>query len=468
MWTLVATYLLASVLLTATEFVNESSRERERIDAKMQAAGYALDQILGADFHERFTPDRPIDNGDYRRLVDQLNKFAHHLEVEYVYSMVRSGGIVYFVTSNETRDDLVRGTPSRFYNPYPAPPRELLDAFEADANDTRHFASYTNIWDSFYSVFIPRRTSGGTRYILAADIKLADRQTMLVGCALRSSLLVALLLFPLLPILLSQRALLRSRDELAARDRAHVAELQQVNQRLEATVASRTRELSHAVQELERFSYTVSHDLNTPLNAIAGFAQILREDAYPSLSPEHRSNLDRILAATTRMSALIKSLLTIATTQNIVPHKTHIDLTKLTEDVASELRSAGQAFGASISIQPGLTLHGDPSLVRLVMQNLLSNACKFSRERPEPHVEVRGGTEGERDWFSVDDNGVGFDPALASRLFHPFERLHLSQFDGHGIGLSNVARIVDRHGGRITAQGRPGEGSTFRVELPRA
>lgn len=247
-----------------------------------------------------------------------------------------------------------------------------------------------------------------------------------------------------------------------------MAELQQVNQRLEATVASRTRELSQAVQELERFSYTVSHDLNTPLNAIAGFAQILREDAYPSLSPEHRSNLDRILAATTRMSALIKSLLTIATTQNIVPHKTHIDLTKLTEDVASELRSAGQAFGASISIQPGLTLHGDPSLVRLVMQNLLSNACKFSRERPEPHVEVRGGTEGERDWFSVDDNGVGFDPALASRLFHPFERLHLTQFDGHGIGLSNVARIVDRHGGRITAQGRPGEGSTFRVELPRA
>jgi signal transduction histidine kinase len=467
-WALVAVYLVASVLLTATEFVTLTSRERERIDAKMQAAGYALDQILGEDFHERYTPASPIAHGDYRRLVVQLNRFAHHLGVEYAYSMVRSGGIVYFVTSNETRDDTLRGTPSRFYNPYPSPPRALLDAFERDADDTRLFASYTNVWDSFYSVFIPRRTSGGVRYVLAADVKLEDRQTMLLGCALRSLLLVALLLFPLLPIVLSQRALLRSRDELAARKKAHIAELERANQRLEATVTSRTQELSQAVQELERFSYTVSHDLNTPLNAIAGFAQILREDAGPSLSPEHRSNLDRILAATTRMSALIKSLLTIAITQHVMPHKTEVDLSRLAEDVATELRSAGQAYGATISIQPGLRLFGDPSLLRLVVQNILSNACKYSMERSDAKVEVRGGTEGDRDWFSVDDNGVGFEPSQAKRLFHPFERHHADQFDGHGIGLSNVARIVDRHGGRITAEGRPGEGATFRVELPRA
>lgn len=467
LWALVATYLVASALMTVSEFVTEIGRERERIDAKMQAAGYALDQILGEDFHDRYTPAHPIAPEEYARLVERLNRFARHLGVEYVYSMVMYRGGIRFVTSNETRDDTVRGTPSRFYNPYPSPPRKLIEAFGSTKDGSKLFASYTNIWDSFYSVFIPHDTPKGFRYVLAADIKLRDRHTILAWCALRSTLLVAVLLFPLLPLLLSQRALIRYRDEMAARDRMHLEELERVNQRLEATVASRTKELSQAVLELERFSYTVSHDLNTPLNAISGFAQILQEEVAESLTPSHRDALSRIIAASSRMSSLIKSLLKIATTRHVVPHKTRVDLSQLALEVVAEIRSAGQDHGAAITVQEGVSVLGDPSLIRLILQNLLSNACKYSKNKPAPQVSLRGGCEGDRDWFSVEDNGIGFESELSQRLFQPFGRFHSGLFDGHGIGLSNVARFVENHGGSITAEGRPGEGATFRVTLPR-
>ncbi|HOX52748.1 MAG TPA: ATP-binding protein [Fibrobacteria bacterium] len=466
-WVVVGLYLLSTVALSFAEFWMERSRERQRIDATMEAAGYALDQILGVDFHDRYNLQHPIDSAEYARLVHELNRFAGRLRLEYVYSMVRIDGGVRFVVSNETRGDTLRGTPSRFYNHYPKPPEALVQAFDAD-DDTHRFAWYTNIWDSYYSVFIPRRSPGGVRYILAADLKLADYRTLLAHCLGRSAFLVFLMLVPLLPLLYFQRRLLRARMEMAERDRAYAADLAILNGRLEERVGERTEELRKAMEDLKRFSYVVSHDLNAPLHAISGFAQILADEASGNLTADQLNLLGTITASAGRMSTMIRTILYESTDRDDVMRRETVDLSAMAGEVAEELRAANMGYGARLEIAPGLKVSGEPSMVRLVLQNLLSNAFKYSRQNPSPMVVVSGGTEGNADWFEVRDNGVGFDPELADRLFRPFERLHGDRFEGHGIGLTHVARILERHGGRIDAVGRPGEGAVFRVTLPRA
>lgn len=458
-------YLLATSSLSIVEFGFERTRERQRIDASMQAAGYALDQILGRDFHDRYTPDKPIAPADYARLVEELNRFARQLRVEYVYSMVQMEGNVFFVVSNETRDDTLRGTPSRFYNPYPKAPQELLRAFES-RDQSQRYARYTNIWDSFYSVFIPRLSPGGVRYILAADIKLDDYPNLLARCLGRSALLVFILLFPLIPLLYFQRNLLRTRMELAHKDAVHVAELAELNSQLEIKVALRTQQLEQAVEDLRRFSYTVSHDLNTPLHAILGFTQILKEEASQNLSEEHVTHLDIVAASANRMATLIRTILYMASHRDAQPRKERIDLSAMARDVLEELRAAGQVFGAETVVANDLAVHGDAPMVRLILQNLLANALKYSRNNPAARVELAGASETDGDWFEVRDNGAGFAPEESERMFRPFGRLHGEAFEGFGIGLSHVARLVERHRGTIKATGRPGEGAVFRVHLP--
>lgn len=466
-WALVALYLMATGILATAEFASERAQERARIQASMVSAGYALDQILGADFHDKYTPSHPIPAQDYARLVSELNRFAHHLGVEYVYSMVHSKGRVQFVVSNETHDDTLRGTPSRFYNPYPQPPVTLLQAFTDTSDQTHHYATYTNIWDSYYSVFIPRKSPQGTRYVLAADIKLSDYRIVLLRCLFRSALVVLVLLLPLVPLVVYQRALIRSRLEKAQQDQRHLDELTRLNQQLEDTVGRRTADLEQAMQDLKRFSYTVSHDLTTPLNAILGYAELLRADTGTRLAQEDLAHLDHIVSASARMAALIRSLLLQATTGNTPVEIVPIDLSAMAEEVATELRTAGQTHQAGITIAPGLRAHGDPSMLRLVVQNLLSNAFKYSRGTAHARVWMEGGRDHTFDWFEIGDNGAGFPPDLADRLFRPFGRLHGDEFEGFGIGLSHVARIVEGHGGTISGTGYPGEGAVFRVRLPR-
>ncbi|MBK9576834.1 MAG: hypothetical protein IPO40_07170 [Fibrobacteres bacterium] len=466
-WVLVGIYLFSTAVLSFAEFYMERSRERQRIDATMQAAGYALDQILGRDFHDRYTSDRPIASADYARLVQELNRFARHLRVEYVYSVVRSEGEVFFVVSNETRDDSLRGTPSRFYNPYPKPPAALLQAFDS-RDETGRYASYTNIWDSFYSVFIPRWSPGGVRYILAADIKLDDYRTLLASCLGRSAFLVFVLLVPLLPLVHLQRKFVRARMEIAERNRAHAADLAELNSHLESMVSRRTAELEQALEDLKRFSYTVSHDLNAPLHAISGFSQILKDEVGQNLSEEHASFLGTISASASRMSTMIKTILYQASHHDTPLRKETVDLSEMAGEVVDELRAASMGFGAQVEIAPSLSAHGDPPMVRLILQNLLSNAFKYSRNNPAPRVVLAGGAGPAEDWFEVRDNGAGFPPELETRLFRPFGRLHGEEFEGFGIGLSHVARIVEDHGGTITASGRPNEGAAFRVVLPRS
>jgi len=254
------------------------------------------------------------------------------------------------------------------------------------------------------------------------------------------------------------------RDVSEARRAA--AALRELNETLEDKVRRRTAALAAANEELEAFSYSVSHDLRAPLRAMAGFSAILRAD-HAGLPAEAVALLARIEAAAMRMSALIEALLRLARVSRHAMRKTHVDLSRLADEIAAELVAANPARKIDVRIAPNLYAQADPTLMHVALQNLLGNALKYSAKQPCARVEFGAETvAGERVHY-VRDNGVGFDMQHIDQLFRPFQRLHTGrEYEGTGIGLATVARIVRRHGGRIWAEATPDRGATFRFVLP--
>ncbi len=241
--------------------------------------------------------------------------------------------------------------------------------------------------------------------------------------------------------------------------------LERLNAELELRVAERTAELQDALAELDAFAYSVAHDLNAPLRAIDGFAAMLEMDAAGRLEPGERRDLARIRRSATQMASLIADLLRLSRVSRATVDRRPVDLTSLAAEIAAELASAQPGRRVQWRIAPGLRASADAGLARSLLQNLLGNAWKYTRDTPEPVIEFAA--DGP-DAFVVRDNGAGFEMAHASRLFAPFQRLHGEEFEGTGIGLATVDRIVRRHGGLVTAEGRLGAGATFRFTLPPA
>jgi diguanylate cyclase (GGDEF)-like protein len=204
--------LLIALAFSLADFQRERKAALLRLDSELYAAATSLDLLLGRDFHDIWSPDRPIPVRRYDEITDDLNRFAAVQGIEYVYSMVKLGDTVYFVVSNETSDDRRRHTPSVFYNPYPSPPEDLLSAFGNRRTEFFYYSSYTNIWDSYYSIFIPRTSPGGTLYVLAADIKLADQKALLAACLGREFALAFVLLIPFALSLWFFRSMTRERE----------------------------------------------------------------------------------------------------------------------------------------------------------------------------------------------------------------------------------------------------------------
>jgi signal transduction histidine kinase len=238
-----------------------------------------------------------------------------------------------------------------------------------------------------------------------------------------------------------------------------------LNLDLERRVDERTRELAELNRELEAFTDSVSHDLRAPLRGIRTYAEVIRKGAAPP--GESDALLERIVAQGEHMEQLIEALLELSQLSRSDLRRVGVDLTSIASDTLREIAARDPARAVRWSVQPGLHANADPRLMRVVFENLLGNAWKFTRERPDATIEV-GSTaaRGVTSYF-VRDNGAGFDPAYAERLFRPFQRLHAaSRFEGTGIGLATVQRIIRRHGGSIRAESRPGEGATFYFELP--
>lgn len=237
----------------------------------------------------------------------------------------------------------------------------------------------------------------------------------------------------------------------------------------ERLLQQRSEELAAANRELEAFAYSVSHDLRAPLRAIDGFSQALLEDYGERLDGPGLDYLRRVRAATQRMAALIDDLLQLSRVSRAALQPGVVDLSGMAREILAELQQAQPERRVDIVVQPGLTVRGDPGLLRTALYNLLDNAWKYTGRTERPRIEV-GSTPSEAGpVFYVRDNGAGFDMRYADKLFGAFQRLHHpSEFEGTGIGLATVQRIVHRHGGRIWAEASPGHGASFHFTLPPA
>ena len=243
--------------------------------------------------------------------------------------------------------------------------------------------------------------------------------------------------------------------------------LQQLNEGLEQRVEVRTRELGELNHELETFAYSVSHDLRTPLRTIHGFASLL-EEASVAQSGEGREHLRRIQEAAKRMGQLITDLLTMAQHSRAVIQHQRVDLSAIARRVAAELEQGQPGARVQWDIEDGLVVQADPTLMGVVMQNLLGNAWKYTSQTAQPRIGFSrtGHSEGMQT-FCVRDNGAGFDMAYAAQLFQPFKRLHAHhEFEGSGVGLASVSRVIRRHGGQVRGEGAVGQGAAFYFTLP--
>ncbi len=250
---------------------------------------------------------------------------------------------------------------------------------------------------------------------------------------------------------------------------ARAAEISQLNAGLELRVAERTEELAAANRELESFSYSVSHDLRTPLRAIDGFSGILLDDYADKLDEEGVRLLKVVRDNTVRMGQLIDDMLNFSRTGRLALTFSKIDMETLAHTVYDELQPFVSGANLHVEIESLPPAEGDSAMLRQVFVNLLSNAIKFSRAKETAEIKVGAFSAGNETVYYVKDNGAGFDMQYANKLFGVFQRLHgVTEFEGTGIGLAIVKRIVNRHGGRVWAEGEIGKGATFYFSIPRA
>jgi light-regulated signal transduction histidine kinase (bacteriophytochrome) len=259
---------------------------------------------------------------------------------------------------------------------------------------------------------------------------------------------------------------LSSGEDVTERRRAEAA-VRELNEALERRVSERTALLETSNRDLEAFSYSVSHDLRAPLRAIDGFSKILIEDYSASLDSEGRRILGVIINGVENMSKLIDDLLAFSRTSRLEMTMADLDTEALAKDVTQSVLERNPGRKIDFRAGPLPRVRGDAPTLRQVFVNLIENAVKFTGKKDTAVIEI-GCVSGEREnEFYVKDNGVGFDMKYAGKLFGVFQRLHsVSEFEGTGVGLAIVGRIISRHGGRVWAESKPGEGAVFHFTLP--
>jgi len=260
------------------------------------------------------------------------------------------------------------------------------------------------------------------------------------------------------------RALGISHD-VTARKRAEL-EVLRLNASLEQRIQARTQALKGAYDELESYSYAVAHDLRSPLRIINGFAMAIKED-NPDLDKDSQQHLERIMEASKKMGELIDGLLQLSQFARGEPHRTLVNISAMATRQLEELASQEPLRQVSWDVETGLTAMADAPLIEALLQNLLSNAWKYTAKTANAHIRMYSESKNDQHRFCISDNGAGFDMARIDKLFKPFQRLHMPhEFTGLGIGLATAMRIVQRHGGELLGESTPGQGATFCFTLP--
>jgi len=245
------------------------------------------------------------------------------------------------------------------------------------------------------------------------------------------------------------------------------SELQLHRQHLEDLVEFRTNELNRVIKELESFSYSVSHDLRAPLRAINGYSNALSEDCDEQLDDIAKDHLNRIRSAAKRMERLIDDLLALSRVTRHQIKRSRVNLSVLSREILEQLQTGYPQRNVIVNIQPDIVASGDPNLIRIVLENLIGNAWKYTGKIDPARIEISMHAGGEENVYQIQDNGTGFNMDYAKKLFEVFQRLHRTEdFEGTGVGLATVKRIIERHGGSIWAESREGDGARFYFTLP--
>ena len=263
----------------------------------------------------------------------------------------------------------------------------------------------------------------------------------------------------------TQRAMLNLLDDFASEREKSEAANRGLRDALESLRLAKEA-VDSANRELEAFAYSVSHDLRAPLRTIGGFSQVLVEDCDAQLNDQGRDSLHRIVAAVEKMGQLIDDLLNLSRVTRVEMLRGRVDLSRMARRILEELRKSRPERRAELVVADGLVGAGDERLLSVVLRNLIDNAWKFTSHCEKTRIEFGTTTAGGVPAYFVRDNGTGFDMAYAGKLFQPFQRLHaMGEFPGTGVGLATAKRIIERHGGRVWIEARPGQGATVYFTL---
>jgi signal transduction histidine kinase len=326
----------------------------------------------------------------------------------------------------------------------------MLEGFDGDWNDagTRRSATYTNIDPGKYVFRVKGSNNDGVWNETGASLRITIRPPFWRAWWFQGAGLLAL-----------AGMVFFSYKMRTARMRAR-------NRELEQRVAERTIQLETTNRELEAFTYSVSHDLRAPLRGMAGFSQMLLDDYSEKIDGRGKDYLQRIQAAGHRMGNLIDDLLKLSRLTRSEMHFTWVNLSELAESIMQEHLKANPERRMAVSVARGLMVEGDAPLLDVMLRNLIGNAWKFTSRTPDATIEFGAAQKDGTTVYHIRDNGVGFDQAYSEKLFEVFQRQH-ADFEGTGIGLATVRRVVHRHGGQIWAEGVVGKGAAFFFTLGR-
>lgn len=260
--------------------------------------------------------------------------------------------------------------------------------------------------------------------------------------------------------------LIQSFNEMLGEIQQRDSALQSAHEELEERVVERTHELMSANRELEAFSYSVSHDLRGPLDALNGFTYILQKQYGGKLDDHARDLMDHIRTSGKRMTELIDDLLNLSRITSSAMHSESVNLAEMAREIVAELRRSAPERDVEFTVPERVEAHGDPHLLRIVLENLLQNSWKYTSQKERAHIEFGEEIKDGQSLYFVKDDGIGFDPAFSDRLFRPFQRLlSAAEFPGNGVGLATVKRVIQRHRGEIWAEAALGKGATFHFTL---